>query len=90
MICHFNMKENKESVFYWAFVVKNPKLNGVSRSFNFNAFRWCSDAELENDTFYFVGTENESDDFYSQLIENGYSVQDDFKIKEYDKERKNR
>ena len=62
------MKENKESVFYWAFVVKNPKLNGVSRSFNFNAFRWCSDAELEN----------------------GYSVQDDFKIKEYDKERKNR
>ena len=84
------MKENKETVFYWAFVVKNPKLTGVTRSFNFSAFKWCSDAKHEGNTFYLVGTEKESVDFYSQLIENGYSVQDDFNLGRYDKERKDR
>lgn len=84
------MKENKETVFYWAFVVKNPKLTGVSRSFDFSTFKWCSDAKHEGNTFYLVGTEKESVDFYSKLIENGYSVQDDFNLGRYDKERKDR
>jgi len=76
------MKENKATIFNWVFVVKNPKLNGVQKNFDFGTSRWHSDASYEGDSFFLVGTQEESSDFYKDLIENGYSVQDKYNLGE--------
>ena len=77
--------KKKETIFKWLFVVKNPKLNSVSNSFDFSTYHWYSDAQHEGEDFYLIGTEIESNNFYKELIENGYSVQDDYNLGEYKK-----
>jgi len=76
------MIENKATIFNWVFVVKNPKLNGVQKNFDFDTSRWHSDASYEGDSFFLVGTQEESSDFYKDLIKNGYSVQDKYNLGE--------
>ena len=51
-------------------------------NFDFGTSRWHSDASYEGDSFFLVGTQEESSDFYKDLIKNGYSVQDKYNLGE--------
>jgi|TARA_R110000751_G_scaffold33626_1_gene83632 hypothetical protein len=80
--------KNDKTKYKYAFVVKNPKYNSVSRQKDMQLLKYYSDAKQDGDTFYMVGTEYESSKFYSDLIQQGYSVQDDFNLGKYEKKDK--
>tara|TARA_R110000751_G_scaffold114750_1_gene214140 strand:+ start:252 stop:596 length:345 start_codon:yes stop_codon:yes gene_type:complete len=71
-------------VYLWHLVLKNPKLNGVARKFDWDQLKYYSDAKLEGNDVIFKGTSLDCSNMYEKLWEQGYQVQDDFILKTYD------
>jgi len=71
-------------VHLWCLVLKNPKLSGVARKFDWDQLKYYSDAKLEGNDVIFKGTSLDCSNMYEKLWEQGYQVQDDFILKTYD------
>ena len=70
-------------VHLWCLVLKNPKLSGVARNFDWSLLKYYSDAKYENNQVIFKGTQLDCSNMYKKLWELGYQIQDDYILETY-------